>query len=308
VRALEQVDSFSVSPRGNRAAYAVVSDDPNIWQLSLSSPDQMTGSPSPLVELTKLDHSPAWAPNGRKIAFTSTAGGRPEIWVCDADGSNAGRVSGGVGAFPAWSPDSQRIVFESKNERNERILTIIRADGGSPRRLATGRNEVANLWPNWSHDGRWIYFRSMSGKDSNIWKISINGGSVSQVTQDGGDIPQESPDGTMLYFQKADEYPKRCSVWRLPAAGGPETRVLDDVYCYGGWAVAKSGIYYVRLRDSEGLWEIRLRDFETGLTQVITKFDRWLSMRLALNPENFRLLFVQHDYAGSDLMLVEDFH
>ena len=207
-----------------------------------------------------------------------------------------------MGAFPSWSPDSQRIVFESE----ERILTVIRADGGSPRSLSTGLKEVANLWANWSHDGRWIYFRSMRSGESNIWKIPPEGGKAVRVTQDQGDVPQESPDGKTLYFQKAEDFPRRCSVWRLPVAGGPETRVLDDVHCYGGWAVAESGIYFVHLRTSEE-GEIRFRDFETGLTQVITTIDRSPRMRLTLSPDNSSLLFVLYDYAGADLMLVENF-
>jgi TolB protein len=56
------------------------------------------------------DRCPMWSPDGRRIAFVSDHYGHEEVWVIDADGTDAQRltVNGGV---PGWSPDGERIAF-----------------------------------------------------------------------------------------------------------------------------------------------------------------------------------------------------
>jgi len=62
-----------------------------------------------------LDGSPAWSPDGRRIAFHSGRDGNMEIYVMDADGSKQTRLTdhaAGDGS-PAWSPDGSKIAFQS---------------------------------------------------------------------------------------------------------------------------------------------------------------------------------------------------
>jgi Tol biopolymer transport system component len=61
------------------------------------------------------DSTPAWSPDGKQIAFTSTRGGHPQIYVMDANGKNLRRVSQGNAAdfSPTWSPDGNWIAFAS---------------------------------------------------------------------------------------------------------------------------------------------------------------------------------------------------
>ena len=63
---------------------------------------------------------PSWSPDGTKIAFTSTRGGRLEIYVMNSDGSDQVPLAHllPLGGFhkheaPAWSPDGARIAFHS---------------------------------------------------------------------------------------------------------------------------------------------------------------------------------------------------
>ncbi|MGH9530901.1 MAG: hypothetical protein ACRD2Q_00810, partial [Terriglobales bacterium] len=63
-----------------------------------------------------LDHGPQFSPDGRRLVFASDRSGSREIWVCDADGQNAVRLTS-MGAYltgtPRWSPDGTWIVFDS---------------------------------------------------------------------------------------------------------------------------------------------------------------------------------------------------
>ena len=68
-----------------------------------------------LTEHPALDVSPAWSPDGRKIAFATQRGDYSrEIYVMDSDGTNPENVSRfPVSEYnPAWSPNGTRIAFQ----------------------------------------------------------------------------------------------------------------------------------------------------------------------------------------------------
>jgi TolB protein len=60
----------------------------------------------PLVTHPRSDESPSWAPNSRKLIFSSTRRGRADLYAIDRDGSNLRRLTSGAGnnTSPAWGP------------------------------------------------------------------------------------------------------------------------------------------------------------------------------------------------------------
>ena len=59
----------------------------------------------PLVSHGRSDEHPTWAPDSRKLAFSSTRRGRADIYVIDVNGSNLRRVTnGGDNTNPDWGP------------------------------------------------------------------------------------------------------------------------------------------------------------------------------------------------------------
>ena len=152
----------------------------SIWRMAAPSLEgkglRSLNQPTPLISSTRNDETPQFSPDGRKIAFTSTRSGSLEVWVSDADGSNAVQVTsfGGPGvATPRWSPDGGRIAFDS-NAAGEFDIYVVGASGGRPRRMTTNPANDGN--PSWSHDGRWIYFDSARTGQQQVWKMSANGG------------------------------------------------------------------------------------------------------------------------------------
>ncbi len=98
----------AVSPAGHRLAYVQGAKNVNIWRLDLSgSPPQARK----LIVSSREQIAPNISPDGSKIAFASNRSGSFEVWVCDADGSNAVQLTSygihGTG-MPRWSPDGKR--------------------------------------------------------------------------------------------------------------------------------------------------------------------------------------------------------
>jgi Tol biopolymer transport system component len=133
------------------------------------------------------------------------------------------------------------------------------------------------------------------------------GGEAVQITRNGGDVPQASPDGRLLYYLKDDSYPKSYSEWRMPVGGGEETKVLDSVHRAGHWAFGGQGIYFFAKPDEKGRSDIRFYEFATRRINKILTVEREIESWIAVSPDNRTILYTQLE-AASDLMLVENFH
>jgi len=137
--------------------------------------------------------------------------------------------------------------------------------------------------------------------------MPATGGAAIQITPNGEDrdVPRESDDGRFLYYQKG--YPSHCAVWRIPVGGDPETKVLDSVDCYSGWAVWQQGIYFFTKTGEGGRSEIRYYEFATGTTRRVLTVELQTTNHIAVSPHGRTILYTQIDQAGSDLMLGENF-
>jgi TolB protein len=60
----------------------------------------------PLITHRLSDESPAWAPNSRKLVFSSRRRGRADLYVTDVNGENLRRITHGAGdnTSPSWGP------------------------------------------------------------------------------------------------------------------------------------------------------------------------------------------------------------
>jgi len=113
------------------------------------------------------DESPAWSPNGRRIAFTRWTGWgvrddtylTAEIYVMDANGNRARRLTRNrlFDGDPNWSPDGRRIVFTrdelSSVARNwtKTEIYVMNANGSRVKRLTDPNTPLplSKEWPSW---------------------------------------------------------------------------------------------------------------------------------------------------------------
>jgi Tol biopolymer transport system component len=85
---------------------------------------------------------PAWSPDGKRLAFSRSAGDFAQIVVINADGSGLASLTADsfTSRSPTWSPDGRRIAYvsiESTMPETSRVC-VINAHGGDPACLAQG--------------------------------------------------------------------------------------------------------------------------------------------------------------------------
>jgi len=305
----------AISRQGDKLAYETAFWDSNIWRVSIKD----GAAPAKLIASSRVEMQPDFSPDGSRLAFVSDRDGILAIWASNADGTDPVRLASMLtgGETPVWSPSGKDIVFDS-NEGGRWNIVVIGAEGGNEGRLTDGSSD--NRGPSWSADGEWVYFASNRSGRWEIWKVSLRNKEAVQVTRRGGGYGQESPDGKFIYYQKpraSDRYDFGLfpEIWKIPSGGGPEELVVsvnDRTQPAGDtwfWRVTTQGIYFV---DNSAKPNVLLKFFRFGTRTVLTvrQLDKraWGGPGLAVSPDGQTILITQVDDAGSDIMLVENFH
>lgn len=293
----------SISPKGQRLAYDQIMGSSSIWSLDLGN---KKNHPTQVTLSKGYNRAPALSPDGAKIAFQSDRSGSLEIWVCNRDGSNLNRLTS-VGSIQAgggvlqWSPNSQRIAFDSPFGGHNTIF-VLQADSGFPRPLVRANSDSVN--PTWSRDGSWIYFASNRTGQWQIWKIPSGGGAPLQVTKNGGFLAFEASDGKSIYYAKA---PSDSEIWRMRFEDGQEAPLSPRIPLpqWRDWVLADKGIFFRDERSSPGP-VLKFTDLATSRTRNVLTFEKpseWFSA----SPDGRFILYQQADGYESNIMLLEGF-
>ncbi|HEY7305460.1 MAG TPA: winged helix-turn-helix domain-containing protein [Bryobacteraceae bacterium] len=293
----ENAYGVAISPRGQQMVYGQRNESRNLWRIPLRPSVGL--EPVRVTMTTKRDTWAQYSPDGRRIVFESDRSGVHEIWVCEANGSNAFQLTNfgkGWSGSPRWSPDGLDVAFDS-NVAGSWDIYLIRIQGGPATRLTT--NQATDAIPNWSQDGSWIYFTSNRTGRYEIWKIKPDGSSERQVTTTGGMIAVGSPDGKYLYYKNKEG---EGEIWRMPMGNGAPSQLLNSVMGRL-FTVTKRGIYFSG--GSPVRTDLRFLDFASNSVRVISPLGDWQSA--VLSPDEQWALYSRKEFLTMNLLLVENF-
>ena len=300
-------ESPVISRRGDKLAYDTwLPGHPEIWRADLRHPES---PPVKLISSTRYDFWPVYSPDGKSIVFFSTRSGAGEIWMCNAEGRNLVQLSNlnrPTTGGPNWSPDSQKIVFESRPTDHPEHSDIYVVD------VATRELRKVNITagldaaqPSWSHDGKWIYFIDSGLGSGRVFRVPAEGGQPTQLSTQKGLVPFEAANLQLVYFSVSSAGSSVLQSATLNPTG-TETRVegLPPLATPLAWQSVEGGIYF-RAQDTPQ--RIDYLDFATRqIRRVYDKADPE-SWGLMISPDARYALYSQEENATGEIMLVEHF-
>jgi len=193
----------------------------NIW---IAPANDLTKGKQITSAKTEGDHGVTWTPDGR-IVYTSLAGGNPDLWIMNADGTNQKQLTSDPAQddSPLVSPDGHYIVFDSMRGALPSIWRMD-VDGSNVKQLTDKEDYLLAI----TKDGKSIIFISWRTTKLSLWRASIDGGEAVEISKLFITNGALSPDGKFLACRYREEDPNSPNkLIILPVEGGSPTKTFD---------------------------------------------------------------------------------
>ena len=275
-----------------------------IWITSVAQPKDAAELPA---SKNKGAGGLAWGPEG-DIVHASNETGSMEIWTVKVDGSDVRQLTFDKHTCvePSISQsDSGFIVFASYASGKPHIFRIDR-NGKNLKQLTSGPYED---WPNLSPDGQSVIYHGLEGSVDRIWRISIDGGAPTLLTDKTARHPIFSPDGKFIAcYLREDGSPWQLAI--LPVAGGQPLKTFSvpppvaEQWAGPRWTADSKAISYILTKG--GVSNIWIQPLSGEPAQPLTDFAQDQIFAFTWSPDGKNLAVVRGVNAKS-LIFMKDF-
>jgi Tol biopolymer transport system component/DNA-binding winged helix-turn-helix (wHTH) protein len=308
-------NNFALSPDGGSIVVSRRSSEAtSLRKLNLSQAKAGTLVESePLLRSTAPDYSPDVSSDGNFVVMSSSRSGTPQLWVFPLDQPAPKQLTflGNSGAsVPRWSPDGNRVCFESRPDGQADIFTIETATGKIQR---VTESPIQESRCSWSRDGRFLYYGSILNGRMELHRMPYSGGkgAAERVTAKGGTFAVESPDGRWLYYSTPEpkvEIRRRRMGDNENLGEQVEEIVATEVLGRSALAVGRRGLYYLSVADPAGFTKIFLAPIQDGEGRLgkpaqIGQTSLPVHNAISLSPDEKWLVYTELQRPESDLKL-----
>jgi Tol biopolymer transport system component len=193
-------------------------------------------------------NEPVYSPDGQRLAYRAEARAREAVYVANADGSRATRVSEASQYIrrPLWSPDGSNIAFTSDLICPPDVF-VVPAAGGASRRMTKdpGLEYLRDRRPGTGE----LLFASNKGGDYDLYAVGLTDEQAKQVTAlpgNEGSTARWSPDGSRLAFNRA--VGGKTSIWVASPGSDAKPLTTEGYEVMHDWSPDGSMIAYTSAR------------------------------------------------------------
>lgn len=204
-RAADEVVRWATGQPGVAASRLAFVTGGRAWRVDADGADL-----APLTPDGQQVLSPAWSPDGTRIAYTVLGSGRGSIQVRSVAGGQPVQVPSTGTALnfaPAFSPDGRILAFARADENGTDLWSANVQEQCCVQRLTVGRF-ADNLSPTFAPDGRRIAFVSTRAGSPQLYVMDADGADQEALAPfdfgvtGGSYAPEWSPDGALVAFHR----------------------------------------------------------------------------------------------------------
>ena len=243
-----------------RIAYITAGRSKGKQQMSLKVADSDGHNAQSVASTSKPLMSPAWSPDGKRLAYVSFEGGKPGIYIQQLSSGSRTKVTSfpGINGAPAWSPDGTRLALTLSKGGNPDIYVL---DIGSRKLRQVTHDEAIDTEPAWSPDGKSLVFTSDRAGTPQIYRVSASGGTPRRVTYEGkyNANASWSPDGKSLTLISRGPGGYQVAILHLDTGG---MQLLSDGSLDESSSFAPNGSMIIFAEGSSGVLTVVSTDYD----------------------------------------------